>query len=229
MKEQSFFCIQHCLFGSQSAAMSRNHQKRKRDLSDQEHQSQPVQRRQSAPSSTLIAPHAPILSELRSKYNIVPISIISSSQIRKRVTGITTHLLASSNGEKPHAVLLHSRPGDVGKLITVTEQAKRVLKEEGKQWYQYNELFESPEREEKKQQNKNIVEETALEGVAAANLDEIEEEEDDFEVMESRLDKVLASAPSTRTIKSLRIILTVQPLPELRSRDKVTCQSSEEA
>lgn len=173
----------------------------------------------------LLQPHEATLSELEPKYNILAASVISSSQIRKRVSSITRHLVAApeetsaSPVPRSRIALLHSRPADVCKLITITEQCKRVLKEEGKAWYQYNQLFDLPPRAEKPE----TVDETVL-------VDKEQDSSDDeFEVMQDRIKKATLPPPRTHTPKSLRIVLSCVPIPELKAQANVTLQCGEAA
>lgn len=117
-------------------------------------------------------------------------------------------------------VLLHSRTGEVCKLITIVEQCKRLLKEEGKTWFQYNEMFEVPERE-----RKDVVEETVLE----KDGEDEDSDGDDFEVMASRFEEAVMPEPSRRVVKSLRVFLSVGEVGDLKNRKGVTVQSSEGA
>lgn len=176
-------------------------------------------------SHNLLAAHELIIAELSPKYDVLAASVISSTQIRKRVTYATGHLLGGgSPGPKPAVVLLHARPADVCKLITVVEQCKRVLGAEGKPCFQYNQLFELPEAAVKR----DVVEKTILEG-ADGNGDNGDdgdsEDDDDFEVMESRLEKALLPQPTTQVVKSMRIFLSVAAIPELKTRSGVTLQT----
>lgn len=163
---------------------------------------------------SLIGPHEPIVAELAPKYDVLAASVISSTQIRKRVTYIASHLLAEA--EQPRVGLLYARTADVCKLITVVEHCKRVLGEEGRTCYQYNQLFDLPEENKKR----DVVEETVLE---KGNDDD--EDSDDFEVMHSRFEDAVLPRPSTRSVKSMRVFLSVAPVPELRSKRDITSQS----
>lgn len=183
---------------------------------------QQQQQQQQGAANNLLEPHVDAISELQSTYDVLAAAIISSSQISKRVVYVTNHLAAAS-GEPPaparaRVALLHSRPADVCKLITVVEQCKRVLKEEGKAWHQYNQLFELPPPTKKADQ----VDETVL-----PNDDEQESTDDDFEVMQSRIEKAVLPPTRTRKTQSMRIVLSCTPVPELRAKAGVTVQSSE--
>lgn len=177
---------------------------------------------QNATSSneTLLAPHDAILAELKPKYNVLAASVISSTQIRKRVVYITNHLLEQS--EERRVVLLHARTADVCKLISVVEQCKRVLVDEGKAWYQYNQLFEPP----RKPDMRSVVEETII---GPDPVDEGDDSDDEhFEVMRSRFENAVLPRLVSNTIKSMRIFLSIASVPEVRSKPDVTTQTSVE-
>jgi hypothetical protein len=170
---------------------------------------------------TLIGPHEGILKELSTKHNVLALSVLSSTQIRKRVSSATSHLLDKSSDSQ--AILLHARPADVCKMITVAEQCKRLLGEQGRTWYQYNELFDLPAEAKKK---KNVPERTDLSEGPEEGSDS---DENAFEAMESRFQQAVMPPPRARTYKSLRIFISPQAIPELRTRENVTVQTSEDA
>lgn len=170
-----------------------------------------------SPTSALIAPHEAVLAELRSKYEVLAVSVISSTKIIKRITSVLNHLL--EEGERPRLVLLHARTADVCKLITVVEKCKKLLGEEGKAYHQYNQLFDLPEKPKKR----DLVEETVLERDAGGSDDS---DSDDFEVMHSRFEDAVLPRPSTRSVKSMRVFLSITPIMELKSKKGITVQSS---
>jgi hypothetical protein len=176
---------------------------------------------------SLQGPHESAIEKLQTKYNVLAISVISSSKIRKRVGAITDHLVttASKEAETPttrqsNVVLLYARPAEVCKLITVTEQSKRLLKGEGKAVYQYNELFQLPPPPQKPE----TVEETVL--VDRDDRDS-SSSDDGFEPLESRLEKAVQTSQPTRTSRSLRVFLSCTPVPELKANPGVTVQATE--
>ena len=82
-----------------------------------------------------------------------------------------------------------------------------------------NQLFDLPE----KAKRKDIVEETILEkGVE----DDDDSDSDDFEVMHSRFEDAVLPRPSTRSVKSMRVFLSIAPIQELKSKQGVAVQSS---
>lgn len=188
------------------------------DLSNPPNTHKKVKPAQTEPpqSHSLIGPHEDIVAELSSKYNVLTASVISSTQIRKRINQIMSHILEES--AQPRLVLLHARTSEVCKMITVVEQCKRIFGKQGKSWYQYNQLFDLPADPK----NADRIEETVLE----KDLDD--SDSDDFEVMESRFEKAIRPQPQARIIKSLRIFLSLGPVAELRAKPNVTIQSREE-
>lgn len=172
-------------------------------------------------AGALIQPHEAILAELSTKYNVLHASVISSSKIRQRTSSATEHLLPVEETVKPRLVLLHARVECISKLITIVETVKRVLDQEGKAWWQYNQLYDQPE---KPQKARDVVEQTRLEGVHANESDG--EEEDYFETMGARLEQAIRPEPKSRPVKSLRIFLAAGPVAELRMKGNVTVQTS---
>ncbi|KAF4344693.1 hypothetical protein FBEOM_1360 [Fusarium beomiforme] len=164
----------------------------------------------------LITPHEPIIAELNSKYDILPASVISSTQIKKRITQVANHIITRS--DRPRVALLYARTADVCKLITVVEKCKGILKEEGKAYYQYNQLFDQPE----KPKSMDIVEETILEKGARKDDDS---DSDDFEVMHSRFEDAVLPRPSSRSVKSMRVFISTVLIQELKIKKGITVQS----
>ncbi|KAJ0387887.1 hypothetical protein COL922a_001439 [Colletotrichum nupharicola] len=164
------------------------------------------------------APHDALLAELRTKYDILPAFTISSTKIHKRVTWLLLHLRKNDGDARKRAVLLYARLGEVGKMITISEQVKRIVAEEdGGRWYQYNKMYELPPKAE-------VVEETMLDGGRAGNDTD---DDDDFEVMESRFERAVMPQPKKGTAKSLSIFLSLEPMPELKAQGGVTQQTNE--
>lgn len=170
--------------------------------------------------SALIGPHEAIISSLSPKYDIIAASVLSSSSIRQRVTHVVAYLLEHPPDSKPRLVLLHSRTADVQKLITVVEQCKRVLGEEGRSWWQYNQLFDQPER---LAERSNVVEET----LSGKKNDAPDEDDDDFEVMETRFERAVLPPKPAHVVKSMRVFVSLAPVPELKTSG-ATVQSSED-
>ncbi|VUC37506.1 unnamed protein product [Clonostachys rosea] len=192
---------------------------------DQRKDQQPQKHRRPRESRTaetsLSTPHNSIVTVLAPKYDVLTASVISSTRIHNRIVRVTEHIRqynpASDNdqGKARPVVLLHARPREACKLITVVEQCKRILKKEGRPFYQYNQLFDLPPEAKKPE----VVEATVLQDA------EDEESEDDFEVMGSRFEQAIQPPPDTKVIKSLRIFIAPMPVPELKQMSDVTLQA----
>ncbi|KAG5937759.1 hypothetical protein E4U53_008145 [Claviceps sorghi] len=193
--------------------------KKRKDAPDVAHPSKRC-KSQPSPKTSLIGPHEQVLSQLRPKYSILAASVLSSTKIRKRVTQITSHLGCRS--EPPAVVLLHARTAEVCKMITIAEQCKRILENQGRSWFQYNQMFDLPARKGE------VVEETVLEGEKGGPSDE--DEDDGFEDMAGRFEKAVGPAPvlKERAVRSMRVFLSGQAIRDLGSIKGVTMQSSED-
>ncbi|KAI9643092.1 hypothetical protein NHQ30_008827 [Ciborinia camelliae] len=109
------------------------------------HQAQP----QKTPSATAAitstpTPHQihlqiPAPHDLTPAHQTTHLSILSSSQIQKKVSRILSILgTFSFSDPSPHVVLLSAKAPVGCKLISIAEIAKRELAKSGKKWYQYN-------------------------------------------------------------------------------------------
>ncbi|KAM0333219.1 hypothetical protein ACHAQA_001879 [Verticillium albo-atrum] len=178
------------------------------------------------PTVPLSAAHASVLADLKTKYDILPALVISSSKIQKRVTYLLQHLRRDSGDPRPRVALLHARPHEVCKMLTIAEQLKRSLAEgaavgAGARWFQYNMLYAMPVRAKEAE----AVDETVLGGNgAAASEASDDDEDDDFETMENRFERAVVPPPSARVTMSLSIFISTVPVPELKVRDGVSVQ-----
>ena len=199
--------------------------KRKQSTDGKQQRPDPAKRarsREAGPSKPcLIGPHEAVLAELERKYDVAAASVISSTQINKRVMRAVEHV--SPTSERPRVMLLHARTAaEACKLITVVENCKRALSADGKAWYQYNQLFDLPPDTSKR---KGVA---AEEATAEKDADADEDSDGDhFETMQSRFEDAILPPPSGRTPMSLRVFLSCHQIPELNSRRGVTMQSSE--
>ncbi|KJZ78220.1 hypothetical protein HIM_02258 [Hirsutella minnesotensis 3608] len=164
--------------------------------------------------AALIGPHEDIVAQLQPKYDVHVASIISSTQIRTRVQQAVAHV--GTAADRPRVVLLHARPPQVCKMITVAEQCKRHLADGSKACVQYNQLFDAPARAPQV----NKVNETVLDKDGQGS------DSDEFEVMRTRFDEAVFPSAPARTVKSMRIFLSSNPIQELEKRDDVTVQKS---
>ena len=79
-------------------------------------------------------------TSLTSKYNLVKLSVRSSTQITKRVSAVISNLETTSTGGKAVIVALSAKSRVAGKLISIVEVAKRDLAGKGIKCFQYNAL-----------------------------------------------------------------------------------------
>ena len=186
-----------------------------------------------AKTLALSAFHEATLAELQPKYDVLTASVISSTKMSARVARVLDHLRpnksqtaeaddAGSKGSAP-VVLLHARPGDVGKMISVAEKVKEVLAGEGGMVYQYSHLFEVPLQPKEPA----VVEETALGGVEGGSDAEGagEESDDGFEKLEI-FDRAANPKEKARPVKSLGIFLSGAPVSELKGKAGIATQTA---
>jgi len=190
-----------------------------------------------SPSGTIpLEPHEAVLAELTPKYDVLTASIISSTKIQSRVTRAMQHLTghrltrddSATSKPLPAVVLLHTRPHEVCKMITVAENVKRTLAAQGSPWYQYNRLFAVPNTGKLR----GVVEDTVLEKLQ----DGAEPGSDDFTATESisattetRFERAILPREPDRLVMSLSIYLATAPVSELKVMGDVTLQSSSPA
>ena len=133
-------------------------------------------------------------SALAQKYNVITLSVTSSTQISSRAVAVIEKLQSTSNGDKPDVFVLQSKARTASKLISIVEIAKRELAKKGHKCFQYNALSSEMieiEREPKRGANES------KDGAAGPN----ESESDDaFETM--------GAEPKTGTKKRLIPALT---------------------
>lgn len=165
----------------------------------------------------LSAFHEATLAELRPKYDVLVASVISSTKIAARVQRVLGHLRTKPQPDGPAPlVLLHARPADVCKMITVAEKVK-VAMAEGGAAYQYNHLFELPPRPAVP----DVVEETVLAGAKEGEG----ESDDGFEKLEI-FDRAANPREERRPVRSMGIFLAGEPVPELKGKGGVTVQTA---
>ncbi|TPX12226.1 uncharacterized protein E0L32_007112 [Thyridium curvatum] len=208
-------------------------------------------RQLTGPSTSQIArtlplePHSAVLGELRASYDVLTLSVISSSKIEKRVTAALAHLgrfHPSDMAVRPGVVMLHARARDAGKMISIAELVRRRLAEGGYKWYQYNRLYDVETQVRDAGPPPSVVEETVLlkkgprpSKGGHAEKDEQDEEdeeeedddEDDFEAMPTRFKDAVMERKNTVAKPYMSVMLSRVPIPELQAKAIFTCQSNE--
>ncbi|KAI0601507.1 hypothetical protein F4775DRAFT_540133 [Biscogniauxia sp. FL1348] len=149
-------------------------------------------------------------------------------------------IAAAADGKpKTRLSILRARAPDAGKLISIAEIAKRELEKSGApggegcrgRWYQYMALGEE-KRERPRDEGRTVIEETVLGGPNArdpnnsnnstlaedgGNGDE-NEDEDDFEVMKTPLERAIEGQPLIRAVPVLNLFLSRVSVEELKRR-----------
>lgn len=102
--------------------------------------------RKSLPSMTGFLDVQSIPSEVQhllSKYDITPMSILSSSKMQQKIRGVLERIgknnLADPN-VKPGVVMLHAKADVASKMIGIVEIAKKEVEFEKCKWWQYSKL-----------------------------------------------------------------------------------------
>jgi hypothetical protein len=174
-----------------------------------------------------IEPHEALLTELRPKYGVLVLSVLSSSKIEQRVTRMLEHLGRTSLTDLdllPGVVLLHARDSDVAKMITMAEIVRRRIHESDQKWYQYNRLYHV---ETEVPAEPTVIEDTlmALEGENGIVMSD--GDDDAFESMPPRHREALIEKAKTTSRPYMSIFLSRLPISELRGKDDITYQSNE--
>lgn len=136
---------------------------------------------------------------LRNRYNLVNLSVSSSTQISSRTSAVAKHL--ESNGEegKITIVALTAASKAASKLISIAEIAKRDFVAQGEKVFQYNALSSKMVEMPRKPQRR---------------LGEDADESDDaFEVMGEKNDDGMIK----RKVPVLTIYIARAPVKELRT------------
>ena len=183
--------------------------------------------------ASLLGPHEAILAELSVKYNVHPASVISSSKIQKKVTSVLRHL-TTATAAKPRVSVLRAKAADAGKLISISEIAKRELaKDQSKdvyagRWFQYIGLGEEVHEVPRDVEGRTIVEDTILGARSTEEMDadktrrkEAEAEDDDdggFEHMKTPFERAIEGRPRKRAVPMMCLFLSRVPITELSKR-----------
>jgi hypothetical protein len=165
-----------------------------------------------------------LLSKLWASCNITDINVISSTQIKPKVSKILETLSAFSfvalTHIKPNVISTHAKGSVASKMITIIEIAKREIAKAGGKWYQYSSLSQVIEEEKKEKKSEAMKGEGHILGrspPAEANAMEVEkehgavedeEEEDWFETMKTPLKRILEGKPKIRAVPVMTIYLS---------------------
>ena len=165
------------------------------------------------------------LGELASTHDVLYSSIISSSQIEKKVTAILKHLSTVSDA-KPAVVMLHSKAKVASKLISVVEIAKREIAGGGEKWFQYNAVEGVLEEraEEKEKDGKEVAKDVVRGEGGGESMDvkekdeEDEEEEESFETMKTPFERAIEGKAKVRAVPGMTTYLSRVRIEVLRKK-----------
>lgn len=175
------------------------------------------------PNTLPMQPHEDVLAELKPKYDVKTLSVISSTPIAKRVEQVLAHLgrfHPSDMSVLPGVVLVHARADQAGKMTSVVELVKRRVHEAEQKWFQYNRLYEVSV-EPRRAAERSIIEDTVLGDHGGGS-----EEEDDFEVMQTPFERAVHKEPEVTMKPYMSIMLSRVPILELQAKDYITTQSN---
>ncbi|KAK1762952.1 hypothetical protein QBC33DRAFT_254841 [Phialemonium atrogriseum] len=202
----------------------------------------------SPPTSTSLRPLSSFITDLRPKYEVKTLSVLSSTSISKRVDTILQHLGRFHPWDStvlPGVVLLYARSNTTNKLITIAETVRRRIHEGDQKWYQYNRLYEMEWAAKQSSAARgqdhggSVVEDTAMGTAAGREGGEDRDVDDDdgddyFETMNgdaatpTQFERAVHGEPKARQMAHMSIVLSRVPVPELKARDSFTVQSNEE-
>ncbi|TVY32564.1 hypothetical protein LSUB1_G007382 [Lachnellula subtilissima] len=169
----------------------------------------------SEPTEMSIDPPAPIstpttssattesLGDLASTHDVLRMSIISSTQMEKKVTAILKHL---DTPDKVAVVMLHSKAKVASKLISIVEIAKREITAGGGKWFQYNVVEGVLEEQSEGEHGEN---EGGVKLGEVENIDvEDKEEEESFETMKTPFERAIEGKPKVRAVPGMTTYLS---------------------
>ncbi|KAK0742836.1 hypothetical protein B0T18DRAFT_438981 [Schizothecium vesticola] len=117
------------------------------------------------PTSHYFTPHASLLVLLRPRYDVLALSVLSSTSIGKHVARALAHLTRFSAWDAsllPGVVFLSAKTASANKLVTIAEVVRRRIGESEQKWWQYNVLSEMVAEEEEDGGEEEVVEDTFL-------------------------------------------------------------------
>lgn len=148
---------------------------------------------------------APAADKLAGKYNLIHLSVISSSPIASRTSAVIQHLTTQPNeNPKPALISVSAKAPVANKLISIIEIAKRELARNQANMYQYSAL--SSETVPLNQLKGRMKRKTG-DGGQKGNRD-VESEEDAFETMGEK--------EQIRAVPVLTVYLSTVRIQELK-------------
>lgn len=166
--------------------------------------------------------------KLEASYEVTDINIISSTQIKPKVSKILEILsdipFPVAPSTKPNVISMHAKGPVASKMITIVEIAKREITKAGKKFYQYNTLSQLVEEKKKISGAMNgqglPIGRISSAGGASMERDdgvkednaEVDGEESCFETMKTPLERALEGRPKVRAVPVMTIYLSRIPI-----------------
>ena len=144
---------------------------------------------------------------LAERYNLIKLSVISSTAISTRTTAVIEKLQGTNGDGKPNLIILTSKARTASKLVSIVEIAKRELAKTGKKCIQYNALS-SQMTEIERNDNHGANGSKAVEDDQDAS-----ESEDAFETMGAQP----KTGKKTRLVPIMTIYLCASSVKELKN------------
>ncbi|TVY23742.1 hypothetical protein LHYA1_G006715 [Lachnellula hyalina] len=144
------------------------------------------------------------LGDLASTHDVLRMSIISSTQMEKKVTAILKYL---DTPEKAAVVMLHSKAKVASKLISIVEIAKREIAAGGGKWFQYN-VVEGVLEEKSEGEHGEDEGGVKIGEVDNIDVEDEEEEEESFETMKTPFERAIEGKPKVRAVPGMTTYLS---------------------
>ncbi|KAK0108329.1 hypothetical protein ONS95_003144 [Cadophora gregata] len=187
-------------------------------------------RPKSAPEASLLVP---IFPGLETTHTVTTMSIISSSNINKKVSRILELLSekpSGGEGKKHAVVMLYAKAPVVSKVVSVAEIVKREIAREGGKWFSYCVVQEVMGERKERAKEKVIRTDKATRASGKEELAENsnedegqegeEDEEEAFEVMKTPFERALEveGKPKVRAMPVLSLYLSRIRIETLRMK-----------
>ncbi|KAF4624427.1 hypothetical protein G7Y89_g13741 [Cudoniella acicularis] len=165
--------------------------------------------------------------DLANSHDVLPISVISSSQIEKKVNSVLNHLktFPAIPPVKLAVVMVYSKAKSASKLITIIEIAKREIGSNGGKWFQYNVIdqVKEPRENTTEKQIRKPADTQGDEGKSSIDADPIEEPESDngeqsFETMKTPFERAIEGKLKIRAVPIMTIYLSRVRIESLKSQ-----------
>lgn len=165
----------------------------------------------------------PPYGNLTATHDVLPMHIISSTQIEKKVTSALNHL-SSFPAVPPTVVMLHSKAKTASKMISIVEISKREIASNGGKWFQYNAIEQVivPKKEPKGPEGKpDNDDDQSNEPKRSSSKDPGSDEDEDgegFETMKTPFERAIEGVPKIRAVPTMTIYLSRVRIESLRKR-----------